>query len=124
MAPTWPAISSVALAVCPAGDFTGARRLDGGVEGEQVGLAGDRLNEPHHLADAGGGAAELRHGVDGAARVLDGARGDLGRARRLLGDLPDRGGELLDRAGGGGHVAGGDADPLAGGARLGGDLVG
>src|SRR6202043_2980157 len=79
--------------------FAGARRLDGGVEGEQIGLAGNRLNEPDHLADAGGGAAERRHGVDGAARILDGAGGDLAGAGRLLGDISDRGGELLDRAG-------------------------
>src|SRR6202035_3315178 len=56
-----------------AAGFAGARRLDGGVEGEQVGLAGNRLNEPDHLADTGGGLAELRHGMDGAPRIPDGA---------------------------------------------------
>ena len=45
-----------------AAGLAGARRLDGGVEREQVGLAGDRLDQPDHLADAGRGVAELRHG--------------------------------------------------------------
>ena len=42
-----------------AAGFAGAGGLDGGVEREQVGLAGDRLDQPDHLADAGGGIAEL-----------------------------------------------------------------
>src|SRR5450432_1472986 len=104
--------------------FAGPRCLDGGIEGEQIGLAGNRLNEPDHLADTGGGAAELRHGLDGAPRVLDGAGGDFAGAGRLLGDVSDRGGELFDRAGRRRHVAGRDPDPLLGGARFGRNFVG
>ena len=81
-----------------AAGLAGAGGLDGGVERQQIGLAGDRLDQPHHLADAGGGVAELRHGADGAARLVDRARGDFGGAVRLTGDLADRGGQLLDRA--------------------------
>ena len=137
MAPTWLAISSVALAVWPASDLTSeattakprpaspARAASMvALSAKQVGLPGDRLDQADHLADAGGGVAELRHGADGAARFADGARGDFGGAVRLAGDLADGGGKLLDRGGGGGDIAGGDADPLLGGAGLGGDGVG
>ena len=135
MAPTWPAISSVALAVCPASDLTSeattAKPLPASPAraASMVALSASRLVwpaiawiSPDHLADAGGGLAELRHGADGAPRVLHGASRDLGGAGRLLGDLSDRGGQFLDRAGGGGHVAGRGGDPLLGGAGLRGDL--
>ena len=80
IAPICSAISSVALRGLAgqrfdlggdhreaAAGFAGARGLDGGVEREQIGLAGDRLDQADHLADAGGGAAEFGHGVRGAA---------------------------------------------------------
>ena len=35
-----------------ASGFAGARRLDGGVERQQVGLLGDRRDQLHHVADA------------------------------------------------------------------------
>src|SRR5262245_1869891 len=104
--------------------LAGARRLDGGVEREQVGLSGNRLDQAHHLADAGGGVAELGHGADGAARLADRARGHFRGAVRLAGNLADRGGQLLDRGGGGGDVAGGETDPALGGAGFGGDGIG
>ena len=100
IAPTWPAISSVALAVWPASDFTSeattakplpglarARRLDGGVEREQVGLSGDRLDEADHLADAGRGVRRAPTSVRTVRCASVTARlGDLGRADGLLGD--------------------------------------
>jgi hypothetical protein len=53
--------------------LAGPRGFDGGVQGQQVGLCGDVLNEPHHLADLlcrlqqsfhhGVGAAGLGHGA-------------------------------------------------------------
>ncbi len=71
MAPTCPAISSVALAVWPASALTseattakplagvaGARRLDRGVERQQVGLAGDGADQPKHVADLLAGCGE------------------------------------------------------------------
>jgi hypothetical protein len=43
--------------------LAGARRLDGGVEREQVGLAGDRLDQADHFADAGRRGTEFAHGL-------------------------------------------------------------
>ena len=42
-----------------AAGFAGARRLDGGVERQQVGLAGDGVDEFDHVADAGGRQRQL-----------------------------------------------------------------
>src|SRR4051812_43436858 len=63
IAATWAEISSVALAVWlasaltseattakPRPDSPGTRRLDGGVEGEQIGLRRDRVDQLDHLA--------------------------------------------------------------------------
>ena len=47
--------------------LTGARRLDGGVEREQVGLLRDLLDQPDHVTDALRGVGQARHlriGVD------------------------------------------------------------
>ena len=46
----------------PAGG-AGARRLDGRVEREKIGLPGDRLDQADHFADPVGGEAELGHGA-------------------------------------------------------------
>src|SRR5262249_48747224 len=90
-----------------AAGVAGARRLDGGVQREQVGLLGDRRDELHHLAVAvGGGGGSL--GVAGARPPLfRGALGDAGGGAPLLADLADRGGELLRRARDRLHVVGG-----------------
>ena len=82
IAPTWLAISSVALGGLAGQRFhlgsdhretaagrARARRLDGGVERKEIGLSGDRLDQPHHFADAGGGFAQLRHGAHGTPRL-------------------------------------------------------
>jgi hypothetical protein len=37
-----------------AAGFTGAGRLDGGVEGQEIGLPGDGVDKLHHVADARG----------------------------------------------------------------------
>ena len=66
----------------------GPRRLDGGVEGEQVGLVGDALDHIDHTADlvavlgqathrGPGLAHRLRQALDGVARL----RGDVAAAR-------------------------------------------
>ena len=116
--------------------FAGAGRLDGGVDGQQVGLVGDVVDDGdarryllhgvHHLADrlAAVGGAAGRPGGD----VL----GHLG----IVGILADGGGHLLDRGtglldaggklggglgegiGGGGHLLGGGADGFRHGAHL------
>ena len=127
-------ISSVALAVCPASDLTseattakplpglaGARRLDGGVERQQIGLAGDRLNEADHLADAGGGrrCRAPSWWRTGALRILDGAAGHVGGAAGLLGgSRPIEAAAPRPIPAAAGHIAGGDADALLGRARL------
>ena len=69
--------------------FAGAGRFDGGVERQQIGLAGDGLDQPDHFADARGGLAQLLHGCDSSLRLGDGAARDVGRFCRLRGDLAD-----------------------------------
>ena len=118
-------MSSVARAVCDgealhflrddreaAAGIAGARRLDGGVEREQIGLAGDVADQAEDRFDrldvAGQGLADL-HGL---ARLVAGAGRDVG------GDL-DFGPGVLDRAdqagGGLGGFAHGDGRLLGGG---------
>ena len=48
--------------------FAGARRLDGGVERQQIGLRRDRGNGADHRADAFGGVGERADGLLGCAR--------------------------------------------------------
>ena len=48
-----------------AAGFTGARRLDGGVERKQVGLARDVVDELDHVADAGGGFRQFADPIVG-----------------------------------------------------------
>jgi len=74
-----PEISSVAFAVwCKAlhlgchnrkaaAGFAGARRLDGRVERQQVGLLGDRLDQRYHLADFGRRIRQRAHDRAGIA---------------------------------------------------------
>jgi hypothetical protein len=61
-----------------AAGFACACGLDRGIEREQVGLAGDRLDQPDHLADAGRGAAELGHRLRRPLRLGDGAGRNFG----------------------------------------------
>ena len=126
----------------------GARRFDGGVEREQRGLRGDRLDQLDHGADALGRGGEAAHGKIGMAEIGDGAVGGvLGRRRfaravgdqseqparrvRHRGDVAAGGSRRLDGVGGalrhvlvaGAEIAGGDADFLAGGLKRDGELV-
>jgi hypothetical protein len=102
------AISPVALAVWVARFFhlrrdhgeavaglAGARRLDRGVERQQVGLPGDVLDQRHHVADLLRAVGERPNRGVGALRVGVRLVGDLRRLRRLAADLRDRGGELI-----------------------------
>ena len=76
------AISSVAFAVCDgellhlgsdhreaAPGFAGARRLDRGVERQQVGLLGDRRDQLDHVADAAGRLRQRRDARVGLLRL-------------------------------------------------------
>src|SRR5262249_23604854 len=85
-----------------AAGLAGARRFDGGVEREQVGLLGDVGDQPHHIADTGGRRVELAHRRVGALGVADRLGGDGVRLRHLPVDLRHRRGELV---GGGGNIA-------------------
>ena len=80
--------------------FAGARRLDGGVQGEQVGLTRDSLNQRHDLADLLRARSQPFDNSIGAPRFFGRLGGNSGRARHLLRDTADRGGQLF---GGGGH---------------------
>src|SRR5439155_7954510 len=102
----------------------GPGRLDGGVEGEQVGLLRDRGDQADHVADLLAGGAELADG--GVDRLHDADRlaGHLGGVAGVVRDLPDRGAHLL---GTGGDRLDAARDLLGGrrhGTRLGVGLVG
>ncbi len=57
--------------------FTGTGRLDGRIEGQQVGLLGDGLDHVQHAADLVALALEMTHGFGGIAHFL-GQAFDLG----------------------------------------------
>src|SRR5450631_3410538 len=74
----WP-ISPVAFAVCSASAFTsdhhrkataslaGPRRFDGRVQGQQVGLTGNGIDQFDDVTDAGGGLRQFADAVVGLA---------------------------------------------------------
>ena len=113
-------ISSVARPVCAgqrldlAGDhgkaapgLAGARRLDGRIERQKIGLLGDIGDELDHVADALGGFVELldRHiGALGFAHRLD---RDGVRLRHLAVDLVDRNREFVGGRRDVAHIGGG-----------------
>ena len=95
-------------------------RPDGGVEGQQVGLVGDVVDDADLVGD-------LLHRLDHVAYrtaafdgVIGGLAGNVVGDLRAFGVLCDRGGHLLHRGGGfldaGGLLAGGLAQRLRGGA--------
>ena len=85
-----------------AAGIAGARRLDGGVEREQIGLGCDRMDQLDHFADLLGASRERADGGVGAFGVADRLAGDLAGARHLTGNLGHRAGEFF---GGGCHRA-------------------
>ncbi len=84
--------------------LAGTRRLDGGVEREQVGLLGDIGDQPHHVADAAGSLVELRDRGIGGLRLAHRLAGDGVRLRHLAVDLGHRSGKLICRRGDVAHV--------------------
>nr|WP_242481877.1 hypothetical protein [Paracraurococcus ruber] len=79
--------------------LAGPGRLDRGVEGEEVGLAGDVADQPHHLADP---LRRLGQSADrrvGGAGIGGGGAGDLRRFRDLPRHFGDAAGHLVDRGG-------------------------
>ena len=91
----------------PFARFAGARCLDGGVEGEQVGLLGDGGDELDDFADVGRGLAQMGNGLGGGVAGLNGRFNDGGC---FAGALSDRahGFQHLVCATGDGSEAGGD----------------
>jgi hypothetical protein len=83
----------------------GTGRLDGGVEGQQVGLLGDGGDDLQHVADLRRGGTELGHGGRGLGGGVHGALSDPGRFGGAVRDLADRTGHLLAAGGDGLHVA-------------------
>jgi len=69
--------------------FASPRRLDGGIERQQVSLAGDSVDQLHHVADPGGGLGEFGDAVIGLLRLLHRLTGDPRRALDLPADLVD-----------------------------------
>ena len=83
-----------------AAGLAGARRLDRGVERQQIGLPGDVLNELDHVADLLRDVRERRDVVVGGGGVGGRAAHDFVGLRELAADLLDRSRQLL---GGGGR---------------------
>src|SRR5208283_84182 len=69
--------------------FSRARRFDGGVQGEQVGLLRDRSNDLDDLTNLVGGLTQFGDGRGRGFGDLDGGGGDSGGFGRVLGNLPD-----------------------------------
>ena len=54
-----------------AAGIAGARRLDGGVERQQIGLLGDGVDQFDHVADAARGLGQFADAIVGIARLID-----------------------------------------------------
>jgi len=93
-------MSSVALAVCfckflyfvghdgkALTRFASARRLDGSVQGQQIGLLCDGRDDFDDLADLSAGNAQLRDGRIGGFGRLDGFPGDASGFGCVLGNV-------------------------------------
>ena len=73
-----------------AAGVAGTRRLDGGVERQQIGLFGNGVDEFDHGADAGRRLRQFAHPVIGGAGLVDGFIGHPRRFLHLAADLGDR----------------------------------
>ncbi len=82
-----------------------ARRLDRGVEREQVGLRRDAADQPHHVADLAGGFRQPLHARARRLRTVDRFARGGGGGGDLAGDLADADRQLLRRRRDGGEVA-------------------
>src|SRR5215831_11591848 len=89
-----------------AAGFTGTRRLHRRIEGEQVGLAGDLVDDGDDIVDLARGVLDPRHRFDGlgydrtaAARNLSGVVGKTAGLLRAIRIFPHGRGDLLHRRG-------------------------
>ena len=106
----------------PLAGFAGTRRLDGGVQRQQIGLLGDRSDDFDHLPDLGAALAQLADGFVGGLSRLHRRRRHPGGIGRVLGNLLDAGAHLVGAGGHGLHVGGnllgGSRDHIGLGSRL------
>ena len=86
--------------------LAGARRLDRGVERQQVGLSGDGVDQFDHIANAGRRFRQLADAIVGLAGLVDRLSGDPGQFLDLTADLVDRGCHFLSGGCHGLHVGG------------------
>ena len=80
-----------------AAGFTGARGLDGGIERQEIGLAGDGVDEFDDVADAGGRLRQFADAVIGVTGLVDGLAGHPRRFLHLAADLVDGRRQLFRR---------------------------
>ena len=81
--------------------FAGARRLDGGVERQQVGLPGDVADQLDHVADLLRAVGEPCDLAVGCARLVGRKPDDVAGVGELAADLADRARQLVGRDRGG-----------------------
>ena len=90
-----------------AAGFASPRRLDRGIQGQQIGLPGNGVDQLDHVADAGCRLRQFTDTVVGFLRLNHRFVGDPGRFLDLTADLVDRRGHLLTRRTNRLHVGGG-----------------
>ena len=105
-------LTSCATTLKPRAGFPGPRCLDRGIEREQIGLAGNPLDHPHHIADARRRVGQFLYRVIGSAGIIHGAKRHVGNVADLAGNLVDRSGQLVDREGDAGALATVSCDEL------------
>jgi len=88
-------LTSAATTAKPRTGFAGARRLDGGVERQEVGLSGDVADQLDDGADLLRGARQRRDVLIGRLRFADGGAHHFGALAQPLRDIGDRGRQLI-----------------------------
>src|SRR6202163_280846 len=78
-----------------AAGFAGARRFDGGVQREQIGLRGNAVDQLDNFADLLGAGRQRADGGIGALGIAYRLAGDLARSLHLAGNLGDRARQLF-----------------------------
>ena len=83
----------------PAARLAGTRGLNGRVQRQQVGLAGNRSDQAKHIADLFGRRGQATHHFGGLSGLDHGVVGDLAGMGDLTADLGHRGRQFLRRCG-------------------------
>ena len=110
---------------------TGSRRLDGRIECQQIGLAGDRADQLQHIADLFSGSGKAADHFRGLRGLDHGLVGNTAGKCDLSADFGHRRGKLLGRGGNRADTGRGlvgcvrrGGGPLRSAADAGGDLAG